>query len=82
MLIKELILEGIDLKPGDILDLTRNYPQYARLLGRIENITPSGKFQIMIVRADNQSKKVPFITGQTITMARNYIQRAPVVYTA
>lgn len=71
--------ESIDLKVGNILDLTRNYPQYSRLLGRIEEITPAGRYRLLIVRADTAAKKAPFVTGQTITVARNYIQRAPIV---
>lgn len=82
MHIQELLAESIDLKPGNILDLSRNYPQYTRLLARIESINPSGKFRLLIVRADSAKKNPPFVEGQTITVARNYIQRAPIVYSA
>jgi hypothetical protein len=73
------LIESITLKPGDVLDLTRNYPQYSRLLARIESINPSGKYQLVIVRADSAKKNPPFVPGQTITVAHNYIKRAPVV---
>ena len=79
MRIQELITESITLKQGNILDLTRNYPQYTRLLARIEDIRPSGKFQLLIVRADSTQKNPPFRAGQTITVASNYIKRAPIV---
>jgi hypothetical protein len=82
MRIQDLLLESIDLKPGDILDLSRNYLQYSRLLARIENIRPSGKVDLLIVKADSAKKNVPFIPGQTITVAQNYIKRAPIVHTA
>jgi len=79
MQIQELLAESIDLKPGNILDLTRNYPQYTRLLARIETINPSGKYRLLIVRADSTHKKPPFVSGQTITVAQNYIKRAPII---
>lgn len=78
MQIQEL-LESIALKQGNILDLTRNYPQYSRLLARIENIRSSGKVDLLIVKAVSTHKKPPFVEGQTITVAQNYIQRAPIV---
>jgi hypothetical protein len=79
MRIQDLLQESIELKPGNILDLTRNYPQYTRLLARIENIRTSGKVDLLIVKADSTKKNLPFIPGQTITVAQNYIKRAPIV---
>jgi hypothetical protein len=73
------LIESITLKPGDVLDLTRNYPQYSRLLARIENIRPKGKVDLLIVKAVSTHKKPPFVEGQTITVAQNYIKRAPIV---
>jgi hypothetical protein len=82
MRIQDLITESITLKLGDILDLTGNYPQYSRLLARIESINPSGKYKLLIVRAESTKKNPPFVPGQTITVAGNYIKRAPIVHTA
>lgn len=78
MNIQELV-ESIELKPGNILDLTKNYPQYSRLLARIENIRPGGKVDLLIVKAVSTHKRPPFVLGQTITVAPNYIKRAPIV---
>jgi hypothetical protein len=78
MQIQEL-LESITLKSGNILDLTRNYPQYTQLLARVENIRASGKVDLLIVKAVSTHKKPPFIEGQRITVAQNYIKRAPIV---
>jgi len=78
MNIQELV-ESIGLNPGNILDLTRNYPQYTRLLARIENIRPGGKVDLLIVKAESTHKRPPFVEGQTITVAPNYIKRAPIV---
>ena len=78
MNIQEL-LESIGLNPGNILDLTRNYPQYTQLLARIENIRPGGKVDLLIVKAVSTHKKPPFVLGQKITVAPNYIKRAPIV---
>jgi hypothetical protein len=78
MQIQEL-LESIALKQGNILDLSRNYPQYSRLLARIENIRSSGKVDLLIVKAESTAKQPPFVLGQTITVAPNYIKRAPIV---
>lgn len=78
MQIQEL-LESIELKPGNILDLSRNYPQYSRLLARIENIRSSGKVDLLIVKAESTHKKPPYVMGQTITVAQNYVKRAPIV---
>lgn len=79
MQIQELV-ESIELKPGAILDLTRNYPQYARLLARIENRRHGGKYDLLIVKTVTDRKNPPFVEGQRITVAQNYIQRAPIVY--
>ena len=80
MQIKELLAESLELKPGNIIDLTRNYPQYTRLLGRVESISSKGtKYQILIVKADSQVKNPPYREGQTLTIAGNYLRRCPVV---
>lgn len=80
MRIQDLLLqESIDLKPGNILDLTRNYPQYTRLLARVENIRPGGKVDLLIVNTTSSHKNPPFVQGQKITVAPNYIQRCPIV---
>jgi hypothetical protein len=78
MNIQELV-ESIGLTPGNILDLTKNYPQYSRLLARIENIRPGGKVDLLIVKAVSAHKRPPFVEGQKITVAPNYIKRAPIV---
>ena len=80
MRIQDLITEAIDLDPGSIIDLTRNYPQYTRLLARVENRRPNGKLDLLVVKAESSHKKPPFVTGQTITVAPNYVQRCPIVY--
>lgn len=77
---KEFILESIDHKPGDILDLTRNYPQYTQLLARIESIKSTGHLRLTIVRA--VGTKATFTVGQHIQVAPNYVKRCPTVYTA
>lgn len=78
MHIQEL-LESITLKTGSILDLTRNYPQYKTLLARVENIRSNGKVDLLIVKAESTAKQPPFVTGQTITVAQNYIKRCPIL---
>lgn len=79
MRIQDLLQESIELKPGNILDLTGNYPQYSRLLARVENIRSSGKVDLLIVKAVSTKNNPPFVEGQTITVAPNYIKRAPIV---
>lgn len=78
MQIQEL-LESIALKQGNIIDLTGNYPQYSRLLARVENVRPSGKVDLQIVTAVSSHKRAPFTMGQTITVAQNYIKRCPIL---
>lgn len=78
MKIQELI-ESIGLKVGNILDLTANYPQYTRLLARIEHIRTNGKLNLLIVKAASTHKRPPFVEGQTITVAQNYVKRAAIV---
>ena len=73
------LLESIELKVGNILDLTRNYPQYTQLLARIENIRSSGKLDLLIVKTLSRAKNPPFVVGQKITVAQNYVKRAPIV---
>ena len=77
---EEFILESIDHKPGDILDLTKNYPQYTKLLARIESIKSTGHLRLVIVRA--VGTKNTFTVGQRIQVAPNYVRRCPTVYTA
>ena len=77
---KEFVNESLELKPGNIIDLGRNYPQYSKLLARVESISSSGtKYQLLIVKADSPAKNPPYRTGQTIKVAANYIRRCPIV---
>jgi hypothetical protein len=77
MQIKEL-LESINLEPGNIIDLSRNYPQYTRLLARVEDIKGS-KVKLLIVKTDSRAKNPPYKEGHHITIATNYLRRCPIV---
>jgi predicted GNAT family acetyltransferase len=68
------------LATGQILDLRANYPQYTKILGRVDSIEGS-KVTLTIIAAEPgmSVKRVPLQPGDSLRVASNYIRRAPTV---
>jgi len=70
---REFITESV----GSVIDLTKNYPQYAKLQGKILDISPKGKYKIEIVSAEVvPGKKSSVKIGDTINVHKNYIKQS------
>ena len=65
---------------GQVLDLTKNFSNHARVHAKVVDVLPSGKVKLQVVAADTISGKKPTVSvGQTLSMALNYLRRAPQV---
>ena len=62
---------------GRVIDLTKNYPHYSTLKGKILDISPKGKYKIQIIDADIiPGKKVSVKVGDTVAINANYLRQA------
>lgn len=69
--------EFITESAGSVIDLTKNYPQYAKLQGKILDISPKGKYKIEIVSAEvAPGKKSSVKVGDTVNIHKNYIKQS------
>jgi len=74
----EFVTESV--APGTVLDLTRNWGNFAKLQGRVREVTPSGKLKIQIVTAEPvPGKKGAVKVGDVVTMAANYVKHSAVI---
>jgi len=65
---------------GAIVDLSKNWGNFNRLIGKIVDTTPNGKLKIQIVLADPMpNKKGAVSVGDVVTIAPNYIKRSAIV---
>ena len=70
---KEFIFESI----GSVLDLTKNYPQFSKLQGKVLDISPKGKYSIQIVSAELlPGKKSDVKQGSVLNIHKNYLRQA------
>jgi len=73
MRLHEFIYEEV----GRVLDLTKNYPHYSILKGKILDISPKGKYKIQIVNAEIiPGKKVSVKVGDTVVIGANFLKQA------
>ena len=62
---------------GRMLDLTKNYPHYSILKGKILDISPKGKYKIQIVDAEIiPGKKASVKVGDTVVIGANFLKQA------
>lgn len=66
--------------PGSIVDLTKNWGNFERLLGKVQAVMPNGKLKIEIVVAEPRANKQgAVVVGDTVTLAPHYIKRSAVI---
>ena len=69
--------EFITEEVGRVLDLTKNYPHYSVLKGKILDISPKGKYKLQIVDAEIiPGKKVSVKVGDTVSISANFLKQA------
>ena len=69
--------EFITEEVGRVLDLTKNYPHYSTLKGKILDISPKGKYKIQIIDAKIiPGKKASVKIGDTVAIAPNFLKQA------
>ena len=69
------ISEGFEV--GKFIDLTKNYPKYRSLVGRIRGLNPRGHVIIELVSVDPDRGDPKIAVGKSLTIAPNYIRNAP-----
>ncbi len=63
---------------GQVLDLTKNFSNHQRVHAKVVDVLPSGKVKLRVVVADAVPGKKPTVAvGQALSMAVNYLRRAP-----
>ena len=63
---------------GQVLDLTKNFSNHQRVHAEVVDVLPSGKVKLRVVVADAVPGKKPTVAvGQALSMAVNYLRRAP-----
>lgn len=68
------------LEESHVLDLTKNFSNHAQVHAQVIDVLPNGKIKLRIVSADPIPGKKPTVAvGQLLTMAANYLRRAPQV---
>ena len=61
-----------------VLDLTKNFSNHALVHAKVIDVLPSGKVKLEIIKADPIAGKKPTVAvGQKVSMAVNYLRRAP-----
>jgi len=70
-------IEFITEEVGRVLDLTKNYPHYSTLKGKILDISPKGKYKIQIIDAKIiPGKKASVKIGDTVAINANFLKQA------
>ena len=63
---------------GTVLDLTKNFSNHARVHAEVVDVLPGGRVKLRVVIADTVPGKKPTVSvGQALSMAVNYLKRAP-----
>lgn len=63
---------------GTVLDLTKNFSNHARVHAEVVDVLPSGQVKLRVIVADTVPGKKPTVSvGQALSMAVNYLRRAP-----
>lgn len=76
----EFIVESLAV--GTSLDLSRNWGNFSRLVGRVKEVAPNGKLKIQIVTAEPMpGKKGAVQVGDIVSLAPNYVKRSAIINT-
>ena len=76
----KITLSESRLNESQVLDLTKNFPNHAQVHAQVIDVLPSGKVKLQVIKAESVTGKKPTVAvGQKLSMALNYLRRAPLV---